>query len=186
MSSTACLVGSSTASKRRRTVIGRITSRYLPRTYRSRSTSSAMPQMKLAIQFSCPCSIQLCALQHLSPNFKRPILAARQQFVQRSLFQYQVLETRTRASALAAIRRGTHRSFSVHCWRNSPTRIILIPSYLFICSRSLSFVMIASLPASTAHSMTRLSSGSSGTTSSLSFGSTCIYRVTGFLAGYMD
>jgi hypothetical protein len=32
MSSTACLVGSSTASRRRRTVIGRITSRYLPRT----------------------------------------------------------------------------------------------------------------------------------------------------------
>ena len=32
MSSTACLVGSSTASRRRRTVIGRMTSRYLPRT----------------------------------------------------------------------------------------------------------------------------------------------------------
>ena len=32
MSSTACLVGSSTASRRRSTVIGRITSRYLPRT----------------------------------------------------------------------------------------------------------------------------------------------------------
>ena len=29
------------------TVMGRITSRYLPRTYTSRSTSSAMPQMKL-------------------------------------------------------------------------------------------------------------------------------------------
>src|SRR5439155_19011418 len=54
MSSTACLVGSSTPSKRRRTIIGRITSRYLPRTYRSRSTSSAMPQMKFAIQFRSP------------------------------------------------------------------------------------------------------------------------------------
>ena len=32
ISSTACLVGSSTASRRRSTVIGRITSRYLPRT----------------------------------------------------------------------------------------------------------------------------------------------------------
>ncbi len=42
---------SSTASRRRSTVIGRITSRYLPRTYGSRRTSSAMPQMKLAIQF---------------------------------------------------------------------------------------------------------------------------------------
>ena len=46
------MVGSSTASSRRMTVIGRITSRYLPRTYTSRSTSSAMPQMKLAIQFN--------------------------------------------------------------------------------------------------------------------------------------
>src|SRR5680860_591191 len=53
MSSTDCLVGSSTASRRRNTTIGRITSRYLPRTYRSRSTSSAMPQIKLAIQLSC-------------------------------------------------------------------------------------------------------------------------------------
>ena len=44
---TASFVGSSTASSRRITVIGRITSRYLPRTYTSRSTSSAMPQIKL-------------------------------------------------------------------------------------------------------------------------------------------
>ena len=36
---TSCFVGSSTASRRRITVIGRITSRYFPRTYTSRSTS---------------------------------------------------------------------------------------------------------------------------------------------------
>ena len=35
MSSTACLVSSRTASRRRSTVMGRMTSRYLPRTYRS-------------------------------------------------------------------------------------------------------------------------------------------------------
>ena len=41
----ACCPPVPTASSRRSTVIGRITSRYLPRTYRSRRTSSAMPQM---------------------------------------------------------------------------------------------------------------------------------------------
>ena len=46
-SRTCCLVGSSTASSRRMTVMGSITSRYLPRTKRSRSTLSAMFQMKL-------------------------------------------------------------------------------------------------------------------------------------------
>jgi hypothetical protein len=49
VSSTFCLVGSSTASMRRMTHIGRITSGYLPRLKRSRSTSSAMPQMKETI-----------------------------------------------------------------------------------------------------------------------------------------
>src|SRR5690349_6839163 len=47
---TAGFVGSSTASRRRITVIGRITSRYFSRTYTSRSTSSAMAQMKPVIQ----------------------------------------------------------------------------------------------------------------------------------------
>ena len=45
MSSTAGLVPSSTASRRRSTNMGRMTSRYLPRLKMSRSTSSAMPQM---------------------------------------------------------------------------------------------------------------------------------------------
>jgi hypothetical protein len=61
MSSTAALVGSRSESRRRKTVIGRITSRYLPRTYRSRRTSSAMPQMKFAIQLSWVCSIIVLA-----------------------------------------------------------------------------------------------------------------------------
>jgi hypothetical protein len=38
------LICSRTASSRRSTVIGRVTSRYFPRTYKSRSTSSAMPR----------------------------------------------------------------------------------------------------------------------------------------------
>jgi transposase len=53
-SNTAFLVGSSTASRRRSTVIGRITSRYLPRTYKSRRTSSAIAQIKFAIQLKSP------------------------------------------------------------------------------------------------------------------------------------
>ena len=64
MSSTACFVGSSTASRRRSTIIGRITSRYLPRTYRSRSTSSAMPQMKFVIQFRSPLLIPAPVLRY--------------------------------------------------------------------------------------------------------------------------
>jgi hypothetical protein len=49
VSSTFFLVGSSTASMRRMTHMGRITSGYLPRLKRSRRTSSAMPQMKETI-----------------------------------------------------------------------------------------------------------------------------------------
>jgi hypothetical protein len=49
VSSTFPLVGSSTASMRRMTHIGRITSGYFPRLKRSRRTSSAMPQMKETI-----------------------------------------------------------------------------------------------------------------------------------------
>ena len=48
MSSAESLDGS-TASMRRKTVIGRMTSRYVPRTYRSRRTSSAMPHIKFVI-----------------------------------------------------------------------------------------------------------------------------------------
>lgn len=54
----AFLVGSSTASRRRRTVMGRITSRYFPRTKTSRRTSSAMFQIKLVIQLSCAWSMK--------------------------------------------------------------------------------------------------------------------------------
>ncbi len=49
VASTCCFVGSSTASMRRMTHIGRMTSGYLPRLKRSRRTSSAMPQMKETI-----------------------------------------------------------------------------------------------------------------------------------------
>src|SRR5882724_451723 len=49
VSSTCCFVGSSTASMRRMTHIGRMTSGYLPRLKRSRRTSSAIPQMKETI-----------------------------------------------------------------------------------------------------------------------------------------
>ena len=55
---TSSLVGSSTASRRLSTVIGSITSRYLPLTYRSRSTSSATLQMKFEILFSCESCIE--------------------------------------------------------------------------------------------------------------------------------
>lgn len=49
VSGTACLVGSSTASMRRITHTGKMTSGYLPRLKRSLRTSSAMPQMKETI-----------------------------------------------------------------------------------------------------------------------------------------
>ena len=49
IANTSCLVGSKTASNRRITVIGKITSRYFPRTNTSLKTSSAIPQMKLLI-----------------------------------------------------------------------------------------------------------------------------------------
>src|SRR5882762_9229595 len=62
VSSTAFFEGSRKASSRRNTVIGRMTSRYLPRTYRSRSTSSAIPHMKLAIQPRSPFTTSLLLL----------------------------------------------------------------------------------------------------------------------------
>ena len=46
------LAGSSTASRRRSTVMGRMASRYLPRKYKSRSASSATDQMKLGMRLS--------------------------------------------------------------------------------------------------------------------------------------
>src|SRR6187399_988324 len=49
VSSTGFLVGSSTASMRRSTHMGRMTSGYLPRLKRSRRTSSAIPQRKETI-----------------------------------------------------------------------------------------------------------------------------------------
>lgn len=49
VSSTASLAGSRTASMRRSTHMGRVTSGDLPRLKRSRNTSSAMPQMKETI-----------------------------------------------------------------------------------------------------------------------------------------
>ena len=53
------LVGSSTASMRRITHMGRITSGYLPRLNRSRSTSSAIPQMKEMILLCVAWSMRL-------------------------------------------------------------------------------------------------------------------------------
>ena len=49
ISRTASLLSSSRTSRRRITVIGRITSRYFPRTYTSRRQSSAIPHIKLTI-----------------------------------------------------------------------------------------------------------------------------------------
>ena len=49
VSTTAFCVGSSTASSRRKTHIGRMTSGYFPRLKRSRRTSSAIPQRKETI-----------------------------------------------------------------------------------------------------------------------------------------
>jgi hypothetical protein len=72
------LVGSRTASRRRSTVIGRMTSRYFPRTYKSRRTSSAMPQMKLATQFSWPCSMSLAISQRILNPHRSVLLPVRQ------------------------------------------------------------------------------------------------------------
>jgi hypothetical protein len=53
MARTAGFVGSRTASSRRMTVMGKMTSRYLPRTYTSRRTSSATFQIKLTMALCC-------------------------------------------------------------------------------------------------------------------------------------
>src|ERR1700730_398419 len=64
VSRTALLVGSSTASRRRRTHIGRITSGYFPPLNRSRSMSSAMFQMKETILLCVAWSISVVLSGH--------------------------------------------------------------------------------------------------------------------------